>query len=329
MDAVDESTVFRTPLLELDLGIPPTVYAKAEWFNLLDQPYGGGSVKTRIALAMLDAAEDDGVLEADQTIIEPSSGNTGTGLARVAAARGYDVEIFTAESAAETKVEAIRDAGGTIRRSETYEQMLRDCEALSAEHPDRYYHPDQYANPANPGIHARTTGREIWTQTDGEVTAFVAGVGTGGTVTGVGRTLHAENPDVSVYGFEPEEPRHGIDGLKYTRGAYHDHPPVFDETVLDHWFTNSTAVAYRHARWLRDRYDTRTVGIRDPGRWSESTVRDSLRVRGEFRVGTSSGACVGAVRGLHDQGRLGEDDVVVIPLADRGDRYRHLPLYHD
>jgi len=329
MESVDESTVFRTPLLELDLGVAPTVYGKAEWFNLLDQPYGGGSVKTRIALAMLDAAEDAGELDADQTIVEPSSGNTGAGLARIGASRGYDVHVLTSQAPAETKMDAIRDAGGEVAYSASYEQMLRDCEALVEAHQDEYYHPNQYANPANPGVHARTTGPEIWAQTDGEVTAFVAGVGTGGTVTGVGHALTAENPDVHIFGFEPEAPEHAIDGLKYTRGSYHQRPPVFDESVLDHWFTRSTANAYRHARWLRDRYESRTIQVRDPGQWPDARVKSELRVDGEFRVGTSSGACIGAVRHLDDQGHLGPEDAVVIPLPDRGDRYRHLPLYHD
>lgn len=329
MRPVDESTVFRTPLLELDLDVAPTVYGKAEWFNLLDEPHGGGSVKTRIALAMLDAAEDAGELENDQTIIEPSSGNTGTGLARIGASRGYDVHIFTSQAPAETKMEAIRAAGGEVEYSASYEQMLQDCEAVAEAKPDEYFYPNQYANPANPGVHARTTGREIWAQTDGEVSAFVGGIGTGGTVTGVGRTLQAENPDVQIFGFQPEEPEHGIDGLKYTRGSYHHRPLVFDESVLDHWFTRSTADAYEHARWLRDRYESRTLDVRDPGQWPAARVESELRVDDEFRVGTSSAACVGAVRHLANQGHLGPDDTVVIPLADRGDRYRNLPLYHD
>ncbi|MFC7166642.1 PLP-dependent cysteine synthase family protein [Halospeciosus flavus] len=324
---VDESTIGRTPLVEVDLDVLPTVYAKLEWFNCYDCGFGGGSVKTRIAKAMLDAAEARDEIRG-RTIVEPSSGNTGTALARIGSSRGYDVEIVTPESPSETKIEAIQAAGGRVRRATTYEMMLEQCADLLEANPEQYYRPNQYANPANPGVHAATTGPEIWRQTDGEVTHFVAGAGTGGTVTGVGTALHRRG-DVTVHGFEPAEPEHAIDGLKYTRGSRFHDPDVYDESVLDDFFTVSTADAYECARWLRERYADREVRVVDTGQHDAPTVRDHLRVGEEFLVGTSSGAVVAAVERLAAEGAFDADDVVVVPFPDRGDRYRHLPLWED
>ena len=155
---VDESTVGETPLVELDLPLACTVYAKVEWLNLPDTPYGGGSVKSR------DAGASIHFVDADE---------------------GYDA-------------------------------VLERCERLVEENPGKYHRPNQYTNPHNPGVHEQATGPEVWDQTGGGVTHFVAGVGTGGTVTGVGRALH-DRGDVSVVGFEPADPLHAIDGLKYLR----------------------------------------------------------------------------------------------------------------
>jgi cysteine synthase len=321
---MDESTIGKTPLVELPLDVPPTVYAKLEWFNLYDQPYGGGSVKTRIAAAMLDEAADEGALDGDPTVVEPSSGNTGTAVARIAGERGHDVEIFMPPRPSQAKVLAIEQAGGSVVRSLSYEQMIEDCADRVSAAPDEHYQPDQYENPVNPATHRATTGREIWTQTDGQVTAFVAGVGTGGTVTGVGRALHDEG-EVTVAGYEPELPSHSISGLHYARGPPFEYPAVFDESVPDRRPVIGSDAARRWAGRVRERVADTELRIHDPGQHDEATVREHLRVDGQFLVGPSSGGAVAACHALATDGHLDADDVVVLLFADRGDRYTSLP----
>jgi cysteine synthase len=321
---MDESTIGGTPLVELPLDVPPTVYAKLEWFNGYGQPYGGGSVKTRIGKAMLDRAAEEGALADDPTVVEPSSGNTGTALARLAGDRGYDVHVFMPPQPSRAKVLAIEHTGGTVTRSATYERMIEDCAEHVAAAPEEYYQPDQYENPANPGVHEATTGREVWAQTDGRVTAFVAGVGTGGTVTGVGRALHDEG-DATVVGYEPEAPSHAISGLHYARGPPFDYPEVFDASVTDHRPVVDSGAAERWARRVRERVADEELRIHDAGQHDEATVRAHLRVDGQFLVGPSSGGTVAACLDLATAGELDADDVVVLLFADRGDRYTALP----
>jgi cysteine synthase B len=328
----DESTVFQTPLVDLAADAPPTVYGKVEWFNLYDAPYGGGSVKSRIAKGMLDGAEQRGDLEPGMTVIEPSSGNTGSEVARLASARGHDVEIVMPDNAAGGKVEAIRAVGAEIHFVDAdrgYDAVIERCEAIVGAAPDRYYRPNQYENPDNPGTHERTTAREIHAQTDGAVTHFVAGVGTGGTVTGTGRGLRDLQDEIAVVGFEPGEALHAIDGLKYLRTGDHYHPGTYDESVVDRKAYAVTDAAYDRARALRDRFAEREVPVVDPGQHDRATVRDHLRVDGEFVVGPSSGAALSVVRDLSDEGVLGPDDVVVVMLCDRGDKYADIPLWAD
>lgn len=325
---VDESTIGGTPLVELDVSVAATVYAKVEWFNLYETPYGGGSVKSRIAQSMLDAAEAARELPG-RTVIEPSSGNTGSEVAKVGGARGYEVEIVMPDNAAGGKIDAIRDAGATIHfvdADEGYDAVLDRCASILADAPERYYRPNQYENPENPGAHERETGPEIWTQTEGDLTHFVAGVGTGGTVTGVGRALHARG-DVEVVGFEPAEPLHAIDGLKYLRTGDHYHPATYDEAVLDAKVYVDTGAAYDRARELRERYLDRIIEVHDPGQHDPAVVRANLRVDEQFLVGTSSGAAVQAVHQLEADGALGADDTVVVLFADRGDKYADIPLW--
>lgn len=328
---LDESAIGRTPMVELDLGVgvPATVLAKVEWFNLVGTPHGGGSIKSRIAKGMLDAAEASGELTPGTTLIEPTSGNTGSEVARLGVARGYDVEVVMPDNASGGKVAAVEDAGATIHFVDAdlgYDAVLDRCEAIVAEDPARYYRPDQYTNPANPGTHEQTTGPEIWEQTDGRVTHFVAGVGTGGTVTGTGRALH-DRGDVTVIGFEPWEALHAIDGLKHLRTGDHYHPETYDVSVLDRREYVETEDAYRRARALRERYLDRPVDIHDPGQHDRGAVSEHLTVDGQFVVGTSSGAALQVVHRLAADGELGGDDVVVVVFADRGDKYADIPLW--
>jgi cysteine synthase B len=328
--SVDESTIGETPLIELDLPVAATVYAKVEWFNLYETPYGGGSVKSRIARAMLDTAEADGELPGP-TVIEPSSGNTGSEIAKIGGARGYDVEIVMPDNAAGGKIDAIRDAGAAIHfvdADKGYDAVLERCESLLAASPDRYYRPNQYANPANPGAHERTTGPELWQQTDGAVSHFIAGVGTGGTLTGTGRALH-DRGDVAVVGVEPAEPLHAIDGLKFLRRGDQHHPETYVEDELDEKLYIETGAAYDRARALRERYLDRAIPVGDTGQHDATVVEEHLRVEDQFLVGTSSGAAVAAVYQLDEAGDLSGEDVVVLLFADRGDKYADIPLWED
>lgn len=318
--AVDESTIFRTPMVELDLGIAATVYGKVEWFNLGRLPRAG-SVKVRIARSMLDAAEAAGEI-GDRTVIEASSGNTGSALARIGRARGYDVEVVMPEHAGRGKVEAIRAAGGEVQFVESergYDAFVRECERRVDGDPGRFHHPDQYRNPANPGVHAGTTGPEIWAQTDGRVTHFVAGAGTGGTLRGVSAALHDRG--VRIHGYEPSSGTHRIAGLKHMHEFCADVPRVFDMRALDSHDYVRTGTAVEWVRRLRDRHRDREIPIVDPGQWTPEEVRVQLRVDGEFLVGPSSGGAASMTARLADHGVIGADDVAVIPLPDRGDRY--------
>ncbi|MFB6360785.1 MAG: PLP-dependent cysteine synthase family protein [Halobacteriales archaeon] len=328
--AIEEATIGDTPLVELALPVEATVYAKLEWYNLPETPYGGGSVKSRIAKAMLDAAEAAGELPGP-TIIEPSSGNTGSEVAKIGTSRGYDVEIVMPDNAAGGKINAIRDAGASIHfvdADKGYDAVLERCEELLAAAPEQYYRPNQYANPANPGAHERTTGPEIWTQTDGSVSHFIAGVGTGGTLTGTGRALH-DRGDVEIVGIEPAEPLHAIDGLKFLRRGDQHHPETYVESVLDEKLYIDTGAAYDRARELRERYLDREMTVVDRGQHTAEAVRTHLRVQDQFLVGTSSGAAVAAVYELAEAGQLSGDDVVVLLFADRGDKYADIPLWEE
>src|ERR671917_2667845 len=195
----------NTPLVKLSSvteGLAPLVLAKVEYFN------PGGSVKDRIAVRMVEAAERSGELATGGTIVEPTSGNTGVGLAIVAQTRGYRCVFVCPDKVSADKINVLKAYGAEVVVCPT---------VVPPEHPDSYYNvsdrlvreidgawkPNQYANPANPQSHYETTGPEIWRQTAGRVTHFVAGVGTGGTITGAGRYLRERNPDIEIVGADP------------------------------------------------------------------------------------------------------------------------------
>lgn len=316
-DAVGE-----TPLLEIDLDVDPTVYAKAEWFNQLPSEHGGGSVKTRVGKAMIDAAVAAPSPVDDRTLLEASSGNTGAAVARFGESRDFDVEIVLPDDAGAGKAAAIEDTGAEttyVDSDRGYDARVAACRERARENPETYLHLDQYENAANPAVHAGTTGVEIWEQTDGAVTHFVAGIGTGGTLVGVARAL--ADRGVDVYGFEPATDGHDIAGLKHVHSADHYVPDTYEPDAAETMSFVPTEVAYEYARWLNHRYDGRPVAVADAGRWDWKTVRNNLRVDGEFLVGPSSGACLAMVDRLDRMDVLGDGDVVVVPFPDRGDRY--------
>ena len=199
-----DQLIGNTPLLELtklekEEGLEATILAKLEYFN------PAGSVKDRIAKAMIDDAEAKGLLKPGSVIIEPTSGNTGIGLASVAAARGYRIIIVMPETMSVERRQLMKAYGAELVLTEGSKGMkgaIARADELAGEIPDAFI-PGQFVNPANPAVHRATTGPEIWTDTDGKVDIFVAGVGTGGTITGVGEYLKEQNPAVKVVAVEP------------------------------------------------------------------------------------------------------------------------------
>ncbi|MGE5509098.1 MAG: cysteine synthase A [Chitinophagales bacterium] len=292
---VDE-LVGGTPLVKLQRLVSP---GSAEVLVKLEAKNPGGSVKDRIARAMIDAAERDGLLKPGGTIVEPTSGNTGIGLAMVAAARGYRLILVMPESMSVERRALLRAYGAELVLTPGPEGMtgaVNRAEAILAEHP-AYFMPQQFKNPANPEVHRRTTAEEIWQATGGEVDAFVAGVGTGGTITGVGQVLKARRPGAQVIAVEPaaspvlsggKPGPHKIQGI----GAGFV-PQVLDRTIIDRIMTAAEDDAFRTATALAEREG--------------------------LLVGVSSGAAAWAA--LQVARELGTGRRVVAILPDTGERY--------
>jgi cystathionine beta-synthase len=299
LDAVGETPLVR--LGKVARGVPATVLAKLEMLN------PGGSVKDRIAPRMIDAAERAGLLRPGGTIIEPTSGNTGHGLAIAAAIRGYKCIFVMPDKMSQEKISLLRAYGAevvitpTAVAPESPESYYRVADRLTEEIPGAFQ-PNQYFNPENPAAHEATTGPEIWRQTDGTVTAFVAGVGTGGTITGAARYLKAQNPAILVVGADPEGSIYSGDVHPYlTEGIGEDFwPRTFDPALVDRYVRVSDRDAFRMARRI-----TREEGI---------------------LVGGSSGTAV--VAAIEVARELGPDDVVVVILPDTGRNYLS-KLYSD
>jgi len=280
----------NTPLVRVQLdGVPEGVeiWAKCEWFN------PGGSVKDRAALSIVSEGERTGALRRGKTIVDSSSGNTAVGLALVGRARGYPVELVMPENVSEERKRLCEAFGARIVFTDAFSgsdgALLRVREMVGAD-PERYFYADQYRNPANPLAHYRTTGPEVWEQTGGRITHFVAGLGTTGTIVGTGRYLHERNPRVRVLAVEPDEPLHGLEGLKHLASAIV--PEVFDPGVPDERLTTSTE-----------------DGL--------AMCAEVLARNGLF-VGHSAGAALHATREVARPLRTG---VVVALLPDGGDRY--------
>jgi cysteine synthase B len=227
-----------TPLLRLSLpDVPPSVelWGKCEWWN------PGGSIKDRTALSLIEDGERRGALRPGKTIIDSSSGNTAVGLALVGHAKGYAVELVMPESVSEERQSLCRAYGARIVSTNAFsgsDGALETVRDMVAREPDRYFYADQYRNPANPLAHYCTTGPELWEQTSGRITHFVAGLGTTGTVVGTGRYLHERNSQVRIVAVEPDEPLHGLEGLKHLASALV--PEVYDPSVQNEKVVVST-----------------------------------------------------------------------------------------
>ena len=297
--------VGNTPLVEVknieeELGLEARILVKLEYFN------PAGSVKDRIAKAMIEDAEEKGLLKEGSVIIEPTSGNTGIGLASIAAVKGYRIILTMPETMSVERRNILKAYGAEIVLTEGAKGMkgaIEKAEELAKEIPGSYI-PGQFVNPANPEVHRKTTGPEIWNDTDGEVDLFIAGVGTGGTLTGVGEYLKSQNPDVKIVALEPASSPvlstgkggpHKIQGI----GAGFV-PDVLNTTVYDEIFTVENDDAFATGKLL-----AKKEGI---------------------LVGISSGAALyGAIELAKRPENKGKTIVALLP--DTGDRYYSTPLF--
>ena len=300
-----DQLIGKTPLLELthiekDNKLNAKIYAKLEYFN------PAGSVKDRIAKSMIDDAEASGKLKAGSVIIEPTSGNTGIGLAAVAAARGYRIIIVMPETMSVERRQLMKAYGAELVLTEGAKGMkgaIAKAEELAKEIPDSFL-PGQFVNPANPKAHFETTGPEIWEDTDGEVDIFVAGVGTGGTITGTGEYLKAKKPAVKVVAVEPAASAvlsTGVAGSHKIQGIGAGFvPKVLNTKIYDEIITVSNEAAFATGKLI--------------GR-SEGVL-----------VGISSGAAAWAAIELAKRPENAGKKIVVL-LPDTGDRYLSTPLF--
>ena len=302
-----DQLIGHTPLLELthlekDQKLEAKVLGKLEYFN------PAGSVKDRIAKAMIDDAEAKGVLKPDSVIIEPTSGNTGIGLASVAAARGYRIIIVMPETMSVERRQLMKAYGAELVLTEGAKGMkgaIAKADELAKEIPNSFI-PGQFVNPANPEAHKSTTGPEIWEDTDGKVDIFVAGVGTGGTVTGVGEYLKSQNPDVKVVAVEPATSpvlSKGVSGAHKIQGIGAGFvPDVLDTKVYDEIIPVANEDAFATGKLIGH---------------SEGVL-----------VGISSGAAVWAAIELAKRPE-NKGKTIVALLPDTGDRYLSTPLFAD
>ena len=302
-----DQLIGKTPLLELthiekEEGLEAKVLGKLEYFN------PAGSVKDRIAKAMIDDAEQTGLLKPDSVIIEPTSGNTGIGLASVAAARGYRIIIVMPETMSVERRQLMKAYGAELVLTEGAKGMkgaIAKADELAKEIPNSFI-PGQFVNPANPAVHKATTGPEIWEDTDGKVDIFVAGVGTGGTVTGTGAYLKSQNPNVKVVAVEPAA------------------SPVLSKGVA-----GSHKIQGIGAGFVPDVLDTKVYDEIIPVENEDAFATGKLIGKKEgVLVGISSGAAVWAAIQLAKRPE-NKGKTIVALLPDTGDRYLSTPLFAD
>jgi cysteine synthase B len=292
LDLIGNTPLIRVRVLEREFP-RLRVYAKAEWFN------PGGSVKDRAALAMIEAAESTGSLRPEQTIIDSTSGNTGIAYAMVAAAKGYRLKLVMPANVSEERKQIVAAYGAEVVYSDGMEGSdgaIQLCREIVASDPGRYFYPDQYSNPANWRAHYEGTGREILEQSGGQLTHFVAGLGTTGTFVGVARRLREHDPSIATWAVQPEDAFHGLEGLKHLPSSIV--PAIWDPSLADRVLGSPTEPAYELARLL-----AREAGL---------------------LVGHSSGAALWGVRQIAEE--VGEGTVVTV-FPDGGNRYLSGGLY--
>ena len=297
LELIGNTPLVRIQALARDLPPEVQVYAKLEGFN------PGGSVKDRPALNMVRDGIRKGLLRPGKTILDSTSGNTGIALAMIGAALGYPVELVMPENVSVERKKIIRAYGATIIFSSPLEGSdgaIRLCREVLKRAPEKYFKPDQYFNEANPEAHYLTTGPEIWRQTNGTVTHFITGLGTGGTIMGTGRALKERNRAVQVIGVEPDDAFHGLEGLKHMASSIV--PGIYHEEELDEKVPVST----------EDAYDT------------------------VYKLGTIEGMVVGQSSGANLFGALQvarrlERGTIVTIFCDFGERYLSTNLWigHD
>ncbi|MCQ2583315.1 MAG: cysteine synthase A [Treponema sp.] len=302
-----DQLVGHTPLVELsniekEFGLKAKIVAKVEYFN------PAGSVKDRVAKKMIDDAEKAGKLNKNSVIIEPTSGNTGIGLASVAAARGYRIIIVMPETMSVERRQIMKAYGAELVLTEGAQGMkgaIAKAEELAKEIPDSFI-PGQFVNPSNPKAHLESTGPEIWEDTDGKVDWFVAGVGTGGTVTGVGQYLKSKNPNVKVAAIEPATSAvlsTGVAGAHKIQGIGAGFvPEILDTKIYDEIIPVQNEDAFASGK---------LVGKKEG-----------------FLVGISSGAALWAAIEIAKRPES-EGKTIVVLLPDTGDRYLSTPLFAD
>ena len=290
------SLIGRTPLVRLE----HAHYKRVELWAKLEYLNPGGAVKDRAALAIIEDGERRGLLSREKVLLDATSGNTGIAYAMIGASRGYKVELVMPKNVSEERKRIVLAYGATVHYSSPFEGSdgaIRLARALAAERPGRYFYADQYNNEANWRMHYRTTGPELWRQTKGRITHFVACVGTSGTLMGTGRRLRKFNPRVRIVEVQPEESLHGIEGVKHMASSLV--PGIYDPAFADELVSVKTEDAYEMTRLL---------------------------ARMGFLVGYSAGAALKASLRVAARAEAG---VIVMIFPDSGERYLSTHLWEE
>ncbi|EDP75283.1 cysteine synthase B [Hydrogenivirga sp. 128-5-R1-1] len=295
--------VGNTPLVKISKVIPEDISPDVEIYAKLESFNPGGSVKDRPALSMFLTAQKEGIITEGKVVIDATSGNTGIALAMVGSALGIPVELAMPANVSEERKKIIQAYGAKVYLTDPLEGTdgaIIYVRELVEKNPDRYVYLDQYNNPANWRAHFYSTGIEVWNQTEGRVTHFVAGIGTGGTIMGTGRRLKVYDQNIQVIGVQPAYPFHGIEGLKHIESSIK--PGIFDENFLDRTIFVETEDAYE---------------------WARRLVKEEA-----IFVGQSSGAalwaCIKLARELTERGEKG---VIVTVFPDGGEKYLTTALF--
>ena len=295
--------VGNTPLVKISKVLPEDISPEVEIYAKLESFNPGGSVKDRPALSMFLTAQKEGIITEGKVVIDATSGNTGIALAMVGSALGIPVELAMPANVSEERKKIIQAYGAKVYLTDPLEGTdgaIIYVRELVEKNPERYVYLDQYNNPANWRAHFYSTGIEVWNQTEGRVTHFVAGIGTGGTIMGTGRRLKVYDQNIQVIGVQPAYPFHGIEGLKHIESSIK--PGIFDENFLDRTIFVETEDAYE---------------------WARKLVREEA-----IFVGQSSGAalwaCIKLARELTERGEKG---VIVTVFPDGGEKYLTTALF--